>query len=321
MDIYRDYFTREELVRVLAQAEFQPGLLGADGIFEVLPLGSTTFGIEVTAKDGKKVLTPIARGGPRQQTKLDPNAVKTFTTQTFGDEITVYADEVLNARGRGIAAMKALIEDRRQRGIAKLRGIMDTTHESLRMTALLAPGTTEFGTQGTAQTIAMQTDATKTRQEIFNKVIKPVESALDGISYKSIRAYCSDGFWAELIENAQIKSTYNGWQAAAELRGGLVQPFKYGDVEWVRYRGSSAISVTANRAVVVPVGVEGFAYMGFAPNDTVESVGEGGLGAPYFMGSKELKDSQGTKGWEISIQSHPKAVIGRPGATFTIQLT
>lgn len=321
MDIYRDYFTREELIRTLAQAEFQPGMLGSDGIFEVLPLGSTTFAIEVTAKDGKKILTPIARGAPRQQTKLDPDSVKTFTTQTFGDEGTVYADEVLNARGRGPTAVRQLIESRRLRLVTKLRANMDTTHEKLRMDTLLAPGTTEFGTQGTEQTILMATDTTKTRQEIFNKITKPVETALDGVTYKSIRAYCSDGFWADLIENKQIKDTYANWQAAAELRNGLVKPFTYGDVEWVRYRGSSAIAITANKAVVVPQGVESFGYMGLAPNDTVESVGDGGLGAPYFLGSKVLTDSQGTKGWEISIQSHPKFVIGRPGSTFLVKLT
>jgi len=321
MDIYRDYFTREELVRTLAQAEFQPGMLGADKIFEVVPLGATTFGIEVTAKDGKKTLTAIARGAPRQQTKLDPDAVKTFVTQTFGDEGTVYADEVLNARGRGTVAVKALIEDRRARLVTKLRGVMDTTHELLRMNAILSPGTTEFGAQGTEQTILLGTDTTKTRQEIFNKITKPVETALDGISYKGIRVYCSDGFWAELIENKQIKDTYNNWQAAADLRNGLVKPFTFGDVEWVRYRGSSAIAVTASKAVVVPQGVDGFGFMGFAPNDTVESVGQGGLGEPYFLGAKELTDSQGTKGWEISIQSHPKVVVGRPAATFLVKLT
>lgn len=321
MDIYRDYFTREDLVKSLAQAEFQPGMLGEAGIFEVLPLSSTTLAIEVTAKDGKKVLTPIARGAPRQQTKLDPDSVKTFTTQTFGDETTIHADEVLNARGRGPAAVKQLLEDRRQRAVTKLRGNMDTTHESLRMATLLSPSTPEFGTQGTEQTILLATDTTKTRQEIFNKITKPVEAALDGLNYKGIRVYCSDGFWSDLIENKAIKDTYTNWADAAELRSGLVKPFTFGDVEWVRYRGSSQISVTANKAVVVPLGVDGFGMCGLAPNDTLESVGVGGLGQPYFMGSKEIRDSQGVKGWEISIQSHPRFVIGRPTATFLVKLT
>lgn len=321
MDIYRDYFTREALVRSLAQAQYVPGRLGELGIFEAVPLNSTTMAIEVGVKDGPKVLTAMARGAPRQQENLDKRKVVTFGVSSYGDQGTVYADEVLNARGAGTSGAVEVLTDRRDRTVAKLRGTMDYTHEALRMTTLLAPTTTEFGSQGTEQTIAVQTSTTKTRQEIFNKIIKPVEAALDGIRYSRIRVLCSDGFWAELIENDQITKTYLNWQAAAELRGDVTQAFSYGNVMWERYRGDSNVAITANKAVVVPEGVQGFGFLGFAPNDTLESVGQGALGQPYYVGSKTLVDSQGTKGWEISIQSHAKPVIARPGATFLIKMS
>jgi hypothetical protein len=320
MDIYRDYFTREALVRVLAQSPYTPTILGAAGIFEPVPLNSTVMAIEEQAKDAGKVLTAIARGAPRQQTGLDKRKVHTFGVQTFGDEGVVYADEVLNSRGAGTSGAVEILQNRRDRLVEKLRRDMDYTHESLRMAALLAPGTTEFGSRGTTQTIALATDATKTRAEIFTKIIKPVETALDGETYSSINVYCSDGFWEALIENKSIKDTYLNWQAAADLRGGLIQPFRWGDVNWIRYRGTSAVGITADKAVAVPAGVQGFAFTGFAPNDTLESVGQGALGQPYYLGGKVLSDSQGTKGWEVSIQSHPRCVVARPGATFEIGL-
>lgn len=321
MDIYRDYFTRESLVRVLAQAPYTPGQLGAAGLFETVPLNSTTLAIEEQTKDSGTILTAISRGAPRQQKNLDKRKVHTFTTQSFGDEGSVMADEVLNARGAGTSGAIEVLEDRRQRVVSRLRRDMDMTHEAARMTTLLAPTTTELGTQGTEQTILLATDATKTRQEIFNKILLPVEAALDGLAYSDIDVYCSDGFWSDLIENKSIKDTYLNWQAAADLRGNLAAPFRWGDVNWIRYRGIGTVKVTTSKAVVVPRGVDGFAFQAFAPNDTLESVGAGALGQPYYVGAKVLSDSQGTKGWEISIQSHPRFLVARPAATFLVKLT
>lgn len=321
MDNYRDYFTREELLRVLSNAAYTPGKLGADGLFETVPLGSTTLAIEVQTKDAGKVLTAMPRGAPRQVENLDKRSVKTFTTQSFGDQGAVMADEVLNARALGPSGAKALIEERRARVVAKLRRTMDLTHEKLRMNCLTSPGSTEFGSAASSVAIALATDGTKTRQEILNKLILPMELALDGLTFGSIKVYCSDGFWSTLIENKAIKDTYYNWMAAAELRGGLLQPMAFGDVLWERYRGTSDCKIPDNQAIAVPLGAPETFFQAFAPNDTVESVGAGALGQPYYMGSKELKDSQGTKGWEISIQSHPKMICGRPAAVIPITLT
>lgn len=319
MDIYRDYFTREELVRVLAQAPYTPGMLGTIGIVEPVPLTSTTMAIEIEVKDTGKVLSPIQRGAPRSVSNLDKRKVVTFTTETFGDEGAVMADEVLNARGAGVAGMKEVIENRRARTVAKLRRTMDLTHEKLRMNALLSPASTEFGNAAADQVIAVQTDATKTRQEIFNKIILPIESAMDGLPFGQVGVLCSDGYWADLLENKQIRETYLNWTAAAQLRESmLTDSFPFAGVTWMRYRGTSACKIPDNEARAMPIQTQGLFFAGFAPNDTVESVGSAALGQPYYVGSKEIKDSQGTKGWEISIQSHVKIVCGRPNAIIRI---
>lgn len=323
MDIYRDYFTREELVRVLAQTPYTPGRLGELGIFEPVPLASTVMAIEEEAKDAGRILNVIARGAPREQTGLGKRKVHTFSTYTIGDEGVVYADEVLNSRGAGTSGAREIIEDRRQRVVARLRRNIDLTHEAMRMQTLLSPGTAEFGSRGADQTIAVQADATKMRGEIFTKIVKPLEAALDGESYSGILVLCSDGFWDDLIENKYIKDHYMNWAAAQErIQSSVKTPFRFADVMWERYRPlGSSVKITDDQAVVVPLGVQGFGFMGMAPNDTVESVGSGALGQPYYVGSKPLVDSQGTKGWEISIQSHPRFIIGRPGATFAIKMS
>lgn len=320
MDIYRDYFTREELVRVLSQAPYTPGRLGELGLFETVPLTSTTFSIEIETKDAGKVLTAIPRGAPRTKTGLDKGSVVSFQTATYGDDGTVMADEVLNARGMGPAGVKAVIENRRAKVVAKLRRHVDLTHESLRMGVLLSPGTTEFGSADAGQAIALATDTTKTRQEIFNKIILPIESNLDGLAYTGTHVLCSDGFWSTLIENKAIKDTYLNWQAAADLRRDPREVFQFGNVTWERYRGTSAVKITDNEAVAFPLGVPETFFQAFAPTDTVESVGSAAMGQPYYMGSKALTDALGTKGWEIAIATHPKMVCGRPKVVRRITL-
>ena len=94
MDIYRDYFTREELVRVLANAPYQPGRLGELGIFEPVPLTSTVMAIEVDVKDSGKVLSVIPRGAPRTQSMLAKRVVHTFGTKTFGDQGAVVSGDL-----------------------------------------------------------------------------------------------------------------------------------------------------------------------------------------------------------------------------------
>lgn len=322
MDIYRDYFTREELVRVLAKTEYQPGLLGTLGLFEPVPLTSTTFAVEEETKDGVRILTGVARGAPREQTGLDQRKVHTFAIdKQYGDQGNVMADEVLNARAAGVQGAKEVIENRRLRLVQRLRGNMDLTHENLRMQCILSPASAEFGAAASSQVLNPSGASVKLRQLIFQKIKKPMEAALDGITFGTPLALCSDGYWEQLIDAEAINKTYLNQQEAKDLRGEHVDRFSFGGVVWQRYRGTSAVKIPDNEARVIPTNVQGAFWMPMAPNDTIESVGTGALGQPYYMGSKELKDSQGTKGYEVSIASHVRAICGRPGCILPLTLS
>lgn len=326
MDNYRDYFTREELVRTLAQTPYTPGQLGQLGIFASVPLSGTTLAIEVEAKNSGRVLTAKPRGAPRQRSATDLRQVHTFSVmEQYGDEDNVMADDVLNARG-GINGAKQVIETRRAEKVAKLRRTVDRTHESLRMTRLLSPASTEFGAAASGTVIAVQTDATKTRKEIFDKLVVPINASMDGLAYSDIIVLCSDGYWSDLMGNKEFRETYVNWQAATELRAGIgangekvTPPMRYGDALWQWYRGTSDCKIPDNEARAMPMGVaDGLAWQAFAPNNTIESVGQGAMGEPYYIGSKPITDSQGTIGWEISVQSFCRMVFGRPGAVIPI---
>lgn len=325
MDIYTDFFSRSELVRVLALQPFTPGQLGGLGIFQPVPLSSTSFAVEVTPKNAGRILTAMPRGAPRQTMGQDKRAVHTFpVVDQYGDQGAVWADEVLNARGVGTSGQKEVIEQRRAEQMARMRRTVDLTHEKLKMAALLSPASTEFGAAASDVVIAVQTDATKTRKEIFDKIVVPTEAALDGTTYSNILVLCSDGYWSDFMSNAEFKATYLNFEAAATLRmgiagtNGVMPPFPWGGVMWQRYRGTSDCKIPDNEARAVPLGVPDFAWQPFAPNTTIESVGSGALGEPYYVGSKPITDSQGTLGWEMSIQSHTRCIVGRPAAVTRI---
>lgn len=322
MDIYTDFFNRSELVRTLALAPYTPGQLGSLGLFQSVPLSSTVFAVEETPKNAGRTLTAMPRGAPRQTMGQDKRRVHTFpVTAQYGDQGAVWADEVLNLRGAGTTGQKEIIELRRAEQLARMRRTIDRTHEVLRMNAMLSPASSEFGAAAAGVVIAVQTDATKTRKEIFDKIIVPMESSLDGQMYSAIDVLCSDGYWSDLLDNAQIRSTYVNWEAAQGLRQGMKDfegGFSWGGVTWWRYRGTSDCKIPDNEARAVPRGVADLAWQAFAPNTTVESVGTAALGQPYYVGSKPITDSQGTLGWEMSIQSHVRMVVGRPGAILPI---
>lgn len=317
MDFYRDYFTREQLVAAIAKAQFIPGHIGELGLFEVRGLTSTTMAVEELVKETVGKSTAIPRGSPPQVMGLGKRKVHTFSTETYAKTMSVYADEVLNARAAGPNGAAEVIEARRNETVQKLRNWADYQHEYMRMQVVLNPDNA-IGSKPAAQNIALSTDATKTRQEVFTKIIKPMESALDGIAFTGLRAECSDGFWGALIENKAIKDTYLNTQAAGELRNDPRDSFVYGGVQWERIRGDSDIKITDDKAIILPTGVSGMFYTGFAPDDTLDSVGAGAMGAPYYLRAEPMK---GGKGWEITCQTHPVMVCARPQAILTIGLS
>lgn len=315
MDFYRDYFTAESLTDSLVNAAYIPGQTAP--LFETRGLGSTTLAVEALADSGPATLSAIPRGAPLPAMTLDKRTVVTFALQTYGTQGAVYADEVLNTRSIGTSGAGQIIASRRDETVAKLRRNIDNLHESLRMTTLLSP-TNAFGTKPADVSVAFNTDATKTRAEFFTKIITPMESALGGVNFSGITVLCSDGYWAALIENKAIRDTYLNTVAASDLRKDPRETVFFGGVQFERYRGTASITITTNKAIAVPTGVQGLFLQAFGPDDTIDSVGAGAMGAPYYLRAFDLDDA---KGWRIRAQTHAVMVCTRPTAVLTLAFT
>ena len=317
MDLFSNYFTRETLAKTLVKAPFVPGRLGEAGLFTTRGLNTTTALIEelpsnaVTADSAS-----IARGAPASTLTLEGRKIHPFTTSSYGWQSSVLADEVLNVRASGSGAAE-VISTRLAEIAAKLRRKADLQHEHLRMACLKAP-TNTLGSAPASAVIAVQTDATKLREELFNKIQKPLESALGGIPYTGVRVFCSDGYWAKLLENKWIKDTYLNTSAAASLRqSGLVEEIAVSGTTFERYRGQGSLALAADTAIAVPEGVDELFLQCFAPDDTLDSVGIGSLGLPYYLRSEPIP---GNKGWKLVLQTHPLMICTRPEAVLTIAL-
>lgn len=315
MDIFRDYFTREALLASIAKVQYVPGKFAP--WFESRSLNGTIFALEDVPVQGYNLLTASPRGTPSKVETLARRQVHTFSTNHYRVDGAVYADEVLNMRGMGVTNAVDVIQQRRDETMAKLRRDIDMTHELLRLTTILTPDNA-FGSKPADQTIAFGTDATKTRAQILSKVIQPMENALDGIPFSGLHAYVEDTGWAKIIDNAEIKNTLIYHSMATSLRGDPRETVEFGGVVWERYRGYGSIAIPTGKAVVLPVGVPQMFLQAFAPADTLDTVGTGSMGTPYFPQAIPSADN---RRWYMEIQTNCVMVCTRPTAVLTIAIT
>jgi hypothetical protein len=321
MDIYRDYFTREQLLASVAQAQFIPRMLGEMGLFRTIGLTSTTLAIEALPDNDVAESAAIPRGGPPKPLQLEKRQVHTFTPASHAWNGAVMADEVLNARVAGTSGAAEVIQDRVNGVTEMLRNQADYQHEYLRMACLNDPSNA-FGNAPAAEIVAFgSSDTVAVNLAIYQKIWLAMENTLKGIPFTGIDALCSDTYWQALIQSKTARETYLNTAAAASLRGIPMESINYGNVTWWRYRASGNIKITDGEAKIVPRGVPGLFVQAFAPDDTVESVGRGAMGSPYYLNSRPIDTPAGVKGYQITLQTHPVMVCTRPTAILTVDLS
>lgn len=318
MDFFSDYFSADELILSLSRTQYVPGTLGADGLFATAQLAGTKFSHGEDPDDDVSESTALPRGAPGAPLTLERRKVYTWEiTHGYPKRGTILADEVLNLRGGGMSAARELIASRRDRMISKFRRAADWQHEYLRV-ACLNSATNQIGNAPAAAAIGFGANDSAIRSAIHTNVVLPVEAALGGQPYMGLVAYCSNTFWVALIESKTIKETYLNQVAANELRNAPADAFDYGGVRWKRYRAGGNIAITDGQAKVVPLGVPDLLVQAFAPNDTVDSVGSGELGQPYYMTAEDLPRG---KGVELCLDTYPLMVCTNPPAVITIDLS
>lgn len=317
MDFYHDCFRADELTASIRKAPYIPGRLADPAIFTTRQLSGTLLAIEEQPANGAELITPTPRGSASKAGTLEKRKVHTFETAHYRKDGAVYADEVLNMRATGTSGAREAIMTRRDEVIARLRRDMDLTHEYLRIGCVNAPSNAFGNAPGSAQ-IAFSTSDTVIRSTIFSNVIVPMETALAGIPYTGLLALCDDTFWAGLIESKTIKETYLNQVQAASLRGATTEQVIFGGVTWERYRGAGTTVIASGKAKVIPIGVPDLFIQAFAPADTLDSIGAGAMGIPYYVNAYAI--DEGNRGYALEMQTNIAVVCTRPAAVLTIGL-
>lgn len=316
MDLFSDLFTPTELLGALVRQQYIPSQL-ASVFGQPRGLLSTTFTWDEDKHESVDVLTSTTRGTPSGVNTLVKDKTHTFETAHYRRDASVFADEVLAARSIGSVARQT-IQERRDRNLAKLRSQIDITLEGLRVSCINTP-TNTLGTAPASAAVAFGSSDSAIRSSIHNNIVKVMESALDGTPYTGLVAYCQDTFWQGLIESKTIRETYLNWTDAANTRGDTRDAFMFANIMWVRYRGTSSVDITSGKAKVIPLGVPDLLIQAFAPADTMDQIGSGVRGGPYY--AKGYPIDGGDRGWYIEAQTNPVMVCTRPEAILTIGLS
>lgn len=315
-DLFSDLFTPKELLGALSRQQFIPSALAP--IFgEPRGLLGTEFVWDEDKHEAVGLITATARGTPSGVTTLQKDKAHTFATAHYRYDGSVFPDEVLNARQIGSVARQTIME-RRDRVVRKLRTSLDLTLEYLRMQCVNSP-TNTLGTAPASAAVGFGASDTAIRSAIHNNIIKPLEAALDGVPFTGITVICQDTFWQGLIESKTIRETYLNWTAAAQTRGDTRDGFMFANIYWQRYRGTATVDITSGKAKVIPQGIPDLFVHACAPADTMDQIGAGVRGGPYYLNAYPI--DQGNRGWYIEAQTNPAMVCTRPESILTIGLT
>jgi hypothetical protein len=296
-------------------------MLGEMGLFKTLGLTSTTLAIEALPDNDVTNSSAIARGGPPKPLNLEKRVVETFPVASYAWNGAVMADEVLSARAAGTSGAAEVIQSRVNDVTTMLRNQADFQHEYLRI-AVINSATNAFGSAGADQTVAFgSADTVAVHASIHQHITLRLEAALGGLPYSGVDVLCSDTYWQGLIQSKTVRETYLNTAAASSLRGIPMDYMDFGNVRWWRYRASGNIAITSGEAKAIPRGVPGLFVQAFAPDDTVSSVGQGAMGAPYYLASRPIDTPAGIKGYQMTLQTHPVMVCTRPQCVLTISLS
>lgn len=312
-------FSLQTLTAAINETKYQPGRLGELGWFKAQGLSTLTANIEsregvlsiVDPKPRGSDGTPLAAAGDR---KLLP-----FIVPHMPQRDTLLADEVQGVRAFGTESQAEALQMRLNEKLARLRQNIEYTMEYHRMQAVqgnyidVNGATTSlfttFGVSQETKSMAFNASTSSKQREKALEVLELIEAQLDGVPFSGIRVLCSSGFWKALIEDKDLKDTYLNHMQAAELRRDPRMAFEYNGLTYERYRGTSAVGITADAAYAVPDGVPNLFLTRFAPADYNETVNT--IGLPYYAKSEPLKFG---KGYEIEAQSNALNICTRPAA-------
>lgn len=327
LDIFNDNaFGLVELTAALTDLEYQPNWLGSLNIFTEQPIRTTIAAIE--KRDNALHLVPVTqRGAPLPQLTKGGRNLRNFNTVRVAKGDRLNASEIANIRAFGseteFEAVQTEVADRMQR----IRNDVDLTHEHMRLGAIQgklldADGSVIydwFAEWGIAQPAEMVFNfATlidgKLRQKCV-QIKREMRKASKGAWGPAVQVYalCGDEFWDALIAAPEVRATYLGWSAAADLRNEYMdyEVFPFGGINWVNYAGTddgSTVAIEPTKVKFFPANAPGAFMRINSPGESFDVVNT--PGQPFY--AQTIPDRDRDSFVDIEVYSYPLYAATRP---------
>lgn len=327
LDIFNnDAFGVVPLTDAINKIPFVPGRAGAVCEWNEQGVASTSIMLEEIS-GSLQLVNPSQRGGPGTTAAKDKRTMRSLVVPHYEINDFINADEVQGVRAFGtenqLDTVLAVV-NRRLQSHAQLR--MDPTLEYQRIGAvkgiiLNADGSTlynlftEFGVSQPGEVDFDLDNATPASGVVRKKcagVIRTIATALGGLPYRRVYAFCGDAFWDDLIAHTEVRETFLNQQEAAKLRGGSAyETLDYGGITFENYRGAAGGSafVNTDKAHFFPVGVPGFWRTVYSPADYEDTVNT--IGLPRY--ARQYPTANG-KGRHLDSQMNALNYATMPGA-------
>lgn len=333
MDIFEnDAFGVISMTTAVEKMPYKPGLIGSWGIFE--SEGVTTNSVSIEGRSGTLSLIPTSqRGAPLPMGTTEKRNLRNFNLPRVAKGDQVFASEVQGVRAFGTESELETVQGLVAKKQLKLKQDQEYTMEyhrlgSLQGVLLDADGSViydyfdEFGIT-TPTEIDFNLDAAAPasgalRTLIADSVKRPILRALgEAAPGVRITALCGDDFFDSFVNHNDVVRTYEGWQAAADLRkADVFEGFTFGQIEWVNYRGSddnSTIAIGTDKVKFVPRGVPGLYRRINGPGETMETVNTMGKETYSLL----VRDLQRNMWVQPEVYSYPLHICTRPELLLT----
>jgi len=335
MDIFNsDAFSLITMTQAIEKLSYVPSFIGSLGIFQ--SEGITTNIASIEQVGNTLTLVPTSqRGTPPPMGVTDKRSLRNFSIPRVAKADQVFAAEVQSVRAFGteseVQTVAALIAQKQM----KLMRDLELTMEYHRLGALQgklydSDGTTliynyftEFGIAEPSEIDFDLDNASPTDGALVtlikNSVKRPIIRALGGVVGPdvSIIGLCGDTFFDQFVSHPEVRKTYLNWTAAENLRSADVfSTFRFGEVDWVNYRGTddnSTVAIGATKAKFIVKGVPGLYRRINGPGETLETVNTVGK-ETYSMLVRDLQRNM----WvQPEVYSYPLHMCTRPEALLT----
>ena len=317
-----DAFNLVNLTAAINDTAYTPSMISDMGIFDSRPTSSVQVLIE-ELNETLALIAPSPRNSSGDVVSNDKRRIHELSIPHLIERATIMADSVQGVREFGSEDTAKPLQAEINARLQKMRRQIDYTIEYHRLLALAGNYMDKNGDIKSAYTLlggsrdsvdfVLGTSSTALDQKCMD-VLGHIEDGLNGASYTGIGILCSPSFWKKFISHAEYKKYFQNTARSLEPMQNMKGAREFCDFQWFRYRGSSSVAITTDKAYAFPIGVPDMYLTRFAPANYEETVNT--MGLPYYSKSEPMKFG---KGVELKAQSNVLNIATRP--TALVELT